>query len=825
MSSSCSPIRQNFRRHLSDIVLSDISIFSKNNYFLTIGRITPWETEVAAGLSSTYASPVPMAEDTDDTETQFWENIVAAKRLTQDNLSLVIPRFDWKLGSVYESYRYSSDLFDPTYPVRFYVIVDETRVYKCIDNYYNSPSSVAPTHTDPEIRKLSDGYRWKFLYMIPESKRKFITKTVYDETSSSSAAFQRIIVQGYIPVEHVDYLKLVDEERSLQWNVQQAAIDGEISFVELKQQYRPYLTAVNCVLPDNGNSVQQNYIDGHSGSVRVYSPFLIGVNNFYNNLVFSVDSGAGEGQRRIIKSYTYSPIGNYGNITLDSPLTIGLSGSGANASKFSIVPNLEIIGDGSSRDNYLNNFKEADITIKFGPGLTTSRDSCNVTNIYNQTLIDSFEMVDTGYGYSRAEFNMVKGLTFTAGFTGTGSINDAANIVLSPPGGHGKDAVRELGAAAMMVVLDFDQNERSKLSVNNDYRQFGIVKNPLLKKPQTRLRFQEWGLSGSFKTNSVLTQGLTGSGGGTGFSPARGNILSWSSGVTGYYGSSELIVESVTGGSFFCDGIVSSTTGSASSGNFTIVDIDQRIVAGTEGRELLRLKITPASGASGSEFRGDGLDFRPGLWVNSIGNRENNISNSRFTGIINSWQTAPGNNALGTLYIEDATKIPTRLEKLVESNFFMVPNSGITGASGTAKIIDIGEITKNSVSVYDQTTSLSLLTSAANPFFGSSFVSDQLVRGVTGGTTQGTGLVVEWSVNPVGSTGGTLRLSGVKGSFNNTNLEFIDRGALTANAKVGTVLHEEELQYRSGELVYIQNTQPIKRNIEQREEIKVLFQF
>ena len=208
MSSSCSPIRQNFRRHLSDIVLSDISIFSKNNYFLTIGRITPWETEVAAGLSSTYASPVPMAEDTDDTETQFWENIVAAKRLTQDNLSLVIPRFDWKLGSVYESYRYSSDLFDPASPVRFYVIVDETRVYKCVDNYYNSPSSVAPTHTDPEIRKLSDGYRWKFLYMIPESKRKFITKTVYDETSSSSAAFQRIIVQGYIPVEHVEYLKL-----------------------------------------------------------------------------------------------------------------------------------------------------------------------------------------------------------------------------------------------------------------------------------------------------------------------------------------------------------------------------------------------------------------------------------------------------------------------------------------------------------------------------------------------------------------------------------------------------------------------------------------
>ena len=104
MASSCSPIRQNFRRQLSDSLLADMSIFSENNYFLTIGRVTPWETEVSAGLSSSYASSVPLAVDSDETETGFWENIVAAKRLTQDNLSLVIPRFDWKLGAVYEPY-------------------------------------------------------------------------------------------------------------------------------------------------------------------------------------------------------------------------------------------------------------------------------------------------------------------------------------------------------------------------------------------------------------------------------------------------------------------------------------------------------------------------------------------------------------------------------------------------------------------------------------------------------------------------------------------------------------------------------------------------
>jgi len=824
MSSSCSPIRQNFRRHLSEKVLSDLSISSENNYFLSIGRVNPWKTEeISDGISGSYASSVPVSNDTDDTETEFWENVVAVKRLTQDNASLVIPRFDWKLGSVYEPYRYDSDLFDPINPVRFYVVVDETRVYKCIDNYYNSVSTVAPTHTDPEIRKLSDGYRWKFMYMIPESKRKFITKTVYDETSSSTAAFQRVVVQGYIPVEYVDYLRLVDEERSLQWNVQQSAIDGEIAFTELRAEYRPYLTAVNCVTPNNANSISQNYSNGYTGSIRIYSPYLIGLNDFYNDLVFSVDSGAGEGQRRVIKTYNYTAIGNYGTITLDEPLTVGLS---ANSSKFSIVPNIRIEGDGNSRETYLNKFKEADITVKFGPGVTSSRDNCNLTNIYNQTLIDSFEMVDTGAGYSRANFISVKGLTFAAGFTGTGNINDVANIVLSPPGGHGSNAIKELGAAALMVVIDFSQDERKKLSVNNDYRQFGIIKNPLLKKPQTRFRLEQWGLSGSFIGGATLIQGKTGADGATGLSAATARIVSWNDGVSGYNGTSELVVESITSGAFVCGGIVSSSTGAASSGNFTILDINRRTVAGTEGREILRLKISPASGASGAEFRMDGSDFRPGLWVNSIGNRQNNISNSRFTGIINKWETAPGNNALGTLYVEDPTKYPTRFEYLVESDYYMRPTlGGPTGVSATAKVVDIGEITRESVSVYDQTTTLTVVTTEAKPFSTISFPSDFAVRGITGATTQGTGLVVEWSFSPVGATTGTLRLSGVKGTFTGTQIEFKDSASSSANCLVNSVVHEEELLYRSGELIYIQNTQPIKRNIEQREEIKVLFQF
>ena len=44
-------------------------------------------------------------------------------------------------------------------------------------------------------------------------------------------------------------------------------------------------------------------------------------------------------------------------------------------------------------------------------------------------------------------------------------------------------------------------------------------------------------------------------------------------------------------------------------------------------------------------------------------------------------------------------------------------------------------------------------------------------------------------------------------------------------ATVTQVIHTGELKYRSGEVLYIQNMKPIQRNLEQREEIKIIIDF
>jgi hypothetical protein len=48
----------------------------------------------------------------------------------------------------------------------------------------------------------------------------------------------------------------------------------------------------------------------------------------------------------------------------------------------------------------------------------------------------------------------------------------------SPPGGHGFNAVSELGAMYVMIIVQFQYDESGKLFTDNDFRKFGLIVNP-----------------------------------------------------------------------------------------------------------------------------------------------------------------------------------------------------------------------------------------------------------------------------------------------------------------------------------------------------------
>lgn len=54
----------------------------------------------------------------------------------------------------------------------------------------------------------------------------------------------------------------------------------------------------------------------------------------------------------------------------------------------------------------------------------------------------------------------------------------ATETSTSPPGGHGKEAVSELGAMYVMVTVQFQYDESGKLFIDNDFRKFGLLLNP-----------------------------------------------------------------------------------------------------------------------------------------------------------------------------------------------------------------------------------------------------------------------------------------------------------------------------------------------------------
>ena len=149
----CDPFLQNFRQYLIQDFYQNFDVFSGETFFIGLGRSNPWIT--AAGVNSDNVPPKNV--DSTNSSIDFWQKAFAFKKIQKDMVSIVVRRYDWEPNVVYSPYRDDVDLYDDEDPSAFYVLVDEVRVYKCIDNNYGSASTEAPTHTDAQIRTLSDG--------------------------------------------------------------------------------------------------------------------------------------------------------------------------------------------------------------------------------------------------------------------------------------------------------------------------------------------------------------------------------------------------------------------------------------------------------------------------------------------------------------------------------------------------------------------------------------------------------------------------------------------------------------------------------------------
>ena len=91
-------------------------------------------------------------------------------------------------------------------------------------------------------------------------------------------------------------------------------------------------------------------------------------------------------------------------------------------------------------------------------------------NISNTGAISNVTILDPGVNYTEAD------VRFTLG----GGSGARGRAIISPPGGHGKNAVYELGGSKLIVSVKVRGTENDVLPVTNELRQVALLKDPYL---------------------------------------------------------------------------------------------------------------------------------------------------------------------------------------------------------------------------------------------------------------------------------------------------------------------------------------------------------
>jgi len=270
--------------------------------YVFIGKHTPYTDE---------ATPSSI-NDTLYDEKATWDSMYAAKRITGNDVELVIPKVTWTSNTKYKQHDDKisiRDLIEPDLAANvkpFYVFTSQRNVYKCLSNNASANSTVEPfgdyTSSNGNIA-TSDGYLWKYMYNVKPSN-KFLGDL-------------------WIPVP--DSTSLLDYSVS-----PLGVIDGELAAITVTNKGTGYY--------ENKIQVLNQFGPGNTTLV------LANVTNVAANMFVS---GTGLApQTYIIQSQVY-PGNGVSAIDL-SIATIGSGGANTTANQLTLTTRVYVEGDGTS---------------------------------------------------------------------------------------------------------------------------------------------------------------------------------------------------------------------------------------------------------------------------------------------------------------------------------------------------------------------------------------------------------------------------------------------------------------------------------------------
>ena len=160
-------IRNEFHTDVASLLLNEIQ-YQKSAYYYFLGKPEAWATEDFA--------PVDAEANSTLEDTRIRTNALYFKKISPSEVTLVTKRYNWVFGETFAEWNHTVDMTEENF---FVFTIDDHNVYKCLDNCNGAPSTVKPEGKGFLPFRTPDGYLWKYMYTVPNFKRKAFSSSQF----------------------------------------------------------------------------------------------------------------------------------------------------------------------------------------------------------------------------------------------------------------------------------------------------------------------------------------------------------------------------------------------------------------------------------------------------------------------------------------------------------------------------------------------------------------------------------------------------------------------------------------------------------------------
>ena len=373
---------------------------------------------------------IPWADDTapetpidsDAYVSEFRRSMMFTQRIDSADICMLAKRNEWTSGTVYDEYddtyssvNQSNSGAQSLADANFFVVTDEFKVYKCISNNANGASTEKPTSTGTSVFELADTYNWKFMFQISASDQN------------------KFLDADYIPVRKLTGNPTHD-------------VNGEIDSIAITAGGSGYTSVPTAAIVGDGT--------GATGTATISGGAVTGVT--------ITSSGSG---------YSFAFVAFTGGGGANAAGTVNLGDVDSLPALQSAVEGAAVAGtlDRVVLTTGGQDYATGDVVVTV-TGDGTGAEAAAYVNATTGALT-KLRVTNPGSGYSYASIV----ITNTTA-PGTGA---TARAIISPQGGHGSNATRELFANNLGLTVSFADNTNKDLILGNDFRQIALIKNVL----------------------------------------------------------------------------------------------------------------------------------------------------------------------------------------------------------------------------------------------------------------------------------------------------------------------------------------------------------